>query len=247
MNVLFIQVKRGVLLLVITTLMLGTTSCDQNSLQSHEENGVNAAILIDQTDSSFISRIDAETITETLFKKSKIDFEDIYDGSITIQVLNLNQMIVSESSKVTLPPSEGIMQIHKHRKHDQQKFKEDLIIVIDKVKDKITTQPSSKLFTPIVRQLDALAAQKGKKVCFIFSDLLENSDEISFYKASPSEIEQHISKRLAKCKNDLSGLQVWCFFQPKSKREDKLFDVVRQAFEKVLTSHNAYFKHLPNL
>ena len=233
----------GGLLALLFTVLLG---CDNSSLVQ-ENHSSEILILIDETDTTFTNSIHAQEIINLLLQKTKADFSDVYNGSFEVGVYGLNQLLVTESNYVSLPPSKGLLDVHKKRKEAQNKFLNAVKSTIDKTKATIEMKSSSKLIWPIFNRLNKLAQSKAdKRMVFVFSDLFEHNDEISFYKASPEKVTEYIHNVFKNC-NDLSGIKCYCVFQPTNVKDDKRFHVIQKAWTEVLEAKNAQFIHLPNL
>lgn len=221
-----ISLIKNTSIIILMALFIG---CQSEA--GHVPASTDAYVLFDETD---IQLIDTKNATNFVSGTLEADTAEVYDGSISLQVGLLNNRLTNRFWDLNLSSGEGILGVTKERKAEQAAFYHNMYDVFSKTsfQEKL---PQSKLYRPICKILQVLADSPAeRKVCFIFSDLLENTKYLSFYSFMDkpgtilNERDRIINTLNERCElPDLTGIELYIIHHPNSET-DELFDAVLQ-------------------
>ena len=126
-------------------------------------------------------------------------------------------------------------------------------IIADSEKGNIGKRKSS-IFVPFVQKLNQLSQSKSeKRVLIIYSDLMENTKDISFYhkktmnllKTNPDSILKQFEA--IQPISNLQGIQVYFIFQPANSESDFEYNTVSSFYKKLLEDKGAKVTIAANL
>lgn len=112
----------------------------------------------------------------------------------------------------------------------------------------------SSIYLPLARELNRLSQSKAQqKVLIVYSDLMENSPELSFYregtlrslKTNPGAIKAILEKQTTL--PDLTGIEVHFIYQPATTEKDNEFNIVSKFYGKLLEEKGAQVTVSANL
>lgn len=132
------------------------------------------------------------------------------------------------------------------REDEIKKFKKDIGEIISNMNKESEGKRNSSIYLPIARALNDLKnSQAQRKIIIIYSDLMENTQELSFYrnkdferiKGNPEAVLSQFEK-MEKL-DSLGGIEVRFIFQPKDSRKDQVFRVISGFYKKILKEKGA--------
>jgi hypothetical protein len=132
------------------------------------------------------------------------------------------------------------------RQRDVTAFTTKLTAVIDSAREDTSGKPNSSIYLPMVEELTRLSnVTADRKVLVIFSDLMENSPDLSFYsprmltliRTNPDKVKAMLFAK-AKLPN-LKGIEIKLIYEPKNAKEDVVFQTVSQFFSSMFTEAGA--------
>ena len=210
---------------------------------------VEVLVLLDQTEKSFGTAVEAQSIVEFLSKEADLNLTEVSDAGVNVTIAPLNEMRFNGKSTVSLPKGEsGFTQIDKKRKEEQIHFQEQVMTAIQQVQQPITQRDRSHLVKPLVRELQQLGEKKADvKIVLLLSDLLEHNKALSFYQLDQKSIQTYLNTTFKKIDADLSGITIYAIYKPTNTRDDALFARVLVAWTEALSACGVDFKHYSNL
>lgn len=114
------------------------------------------------------------------------------------------------------------------------------------------TCPYSIVYRTVARQANRLAASNSnKKFLLIYSDLYENTADMSFYDPKIiTRLQQHPQSIEAQFEatvplGSLSGLNVWLIYNPANYRENSAYMAIANFYQRLFTEHGAV-THIAN-
>ena len=126
-------------------------------------------------------------------------------------------------------------------------------IITNSEKDTIGKNASS-IYVPLVMKLNELSQSTSeRRVLIIYSDLMENTKDISFYTKKTINLLQTNSDAITKqfeamqAINNLQGIQVYFIFQPTDQNSDANFKTVSEFYKKLLEDKGAKVTITANL
>lgn len=108
------------------------------------------------------------------------------------------------------------------------------------------TKSNSSVYLPIARELKHLSESKSTiKRVLIYSDLMENTSDLSFYNESilgmlashPDSIEKILEEKFLI--PSLDGIEVHIIYQPAKADKDRIFKIVSEFYAKMLEAKGA--------
>jgi len=215
-----------------------------------------AIILFDVTDPVAINNLEKEKVAPYLLEEV-LDLPDdallseglhvtvSSIGSISIQYRNMAKLEVGGSF---------LSRTERTRKDDVQAFKEEINIHIDHIAKPNKELGQTVLMHNLCEHLNTLASSKApKKAILIFSDMLHNTPEVSFYnyRNNPTQLLEHYETLAAKMDKicplpALNNITLTIIYLP-SEKTDRLFQASKTFWSKYLTDYGAEVFFSPNL
>lgn len=215
-----------------------------------------AVILFDVTDPVTINNIEKEKITPYLLEEVLELPDNVLQSqglNITVSSIGSTSIQYTETAKLEVGGS-FLSRTEKTRKTDVGSFKEEVVADIETI-----AKPSKELDKTVLMQnlcghLNALATSNApKKAILIFSDMLENTPQLSFYnyRNNPSQLLDHYETLAAKMDKicplpALNNITVTIIYLP-TEETDGLFQASKTFWSKYLTGYGAEVIFSPNI
>ena len=113
----------------------------------------------------------------------------------------------------------------------------------------------SSLYFPIANMLNELSTHKitQRRYMLIYSDLMENSNTLSFYNKktlnllvkNPELISKYLTSQVSL--NNLQGITIYVIYQPVNTKQDERFKIVSEFYKKMFQAKGAIVKIGANL
>jgi hypothetical protein len=240
-----------ILLFGLICLLLASCNSDKN-----EKKESLIYIFIDITDTFRMKNME---LFETTLNNDRRKLFDIMGISTStgglsggvIKYFLLDDISTSPYSEVTLKAAPGgIMNESGNiyiRRDDIKKFDSlNAVVVNDILKDRNWFKPKSKIYQQICRQLNLMKESKAdQKVVVIYSNMLENSSLISFYKNNETinRLIDNFPESIVKAKQDcefpdLSEIKIYIVAQRTAELDDKI-NLAEKFWGKLFKSYNA--------
>ena len=140
------------------------------------------------------------------------------------------------------------------RKREIAAFKAKLSALLDSARSDTAGRTHSSIYLPVAEELVRLSNSNAeRKVLILYSDLMENTPELSFYNprtfadlgTSPDKVK---SKLLAEAKlPDLTGITIHIVHEPKNAKDDATFRRVSEFFRQMFEAQGAEVSVSANL
>lgn len=188
-------------------------------------------VLFDKTDSSILVRPDIDILEFYDFKNNP------YSGG-SFNYSNITDIDFNKSYSEYLKPISNIEFNKISRKKEINLFQEKIKGFIAEANKIKTGKNHSSIYYSISQKLEILSQSKSqKRVLIIYSDMMENSDSISFY--DPLVLEQlksnndSIIKRIGNQKilPSLKGIDIYIVFEPTNYEQNKEFRIVSEFYK----------------
>jgi len=132
------------------------------------------------------------------------------------------------------------------RDKEIKNFKNEVSKILDEVNKDSEGKNNSSIYLPIAHELNKLAKNKAqRRVLLIYSDLMENTMDISFYDKKQFSLlitnPDTIHKKLDQMQSlqNLNGIEVNFIYQPIDSQNDKVFTVISSFFKKLFEDKGA--------
>lgn len=219
----------GILLLI--TLLVGCVS---------EKNTTTELVIArDVTDS-----IIAQPKTEEIFNLFGLT-ENPLNGAI-FKFQNLSDVSYNQRSQVKIEPQNKWLSNEMERQGEIKKFKIAIESKLEQSPSNTIEKENSSIYLPIARELNQLSQSKSdRRILVVYSDLMENTPEFSFYRKGDFELVNNQPDSLQKrFENELlisplGGIEIYFIYQPKDIKSDQRFQIISEFYKKLLESKGA--------
>jgi hypothetical protein len=231
---------------IIISLLITSLSLVWLNQNSHT-NKTEISVIRDLTD-TFTSKPNSETILHlynfTTDKWSEGDFR-----FIEVTDLNINNIyLVSISTKSLFLRNDF------KRKDEIKAFNAKVDTIITETENLTSGKNNSAIYTPVANELNRMSKSSAtSKNMLIYSDLMENTDKMSFYnksvlnsiKKEPDKIKQYFESQIKL--NKLNGIKIYIIYQPRNTEEDNAFSIVSGFYKQLFESKGADVEITANL
>lgn len=180
--------------------------------------------------------------------------QNIWNG-INFSFFNVSDVSYTPHWRITLVKAgKRLASSESVRKKEVQTFEASLTTLLDSTANDTAGRNHSSIYLPMVEELTRLSKSSAeRKVLLVYSDLMENTSEISFYNAQTltalvSKPETIQEKLFAKAKlPDLSGIEIHFVYQPTNTDDDTQFWLVSGFFRQLFEAKGAKVSVSANL
>ncbi len=132
------------------------------------------------------------------------------------------------------------------REKEIKNFKNRATKIIENSNKDTIGKRNSSIYLPLVRKLNQLSRSNSqKRVLIIYSDLMENTKELSFYnkqtikilKTKPESIQTQLEQMQQI--QDLKGIEIHFVFQPVNPESDSDFKIASEFYKTILQNKGA--------
>lgn len=144
---------------------------------------------------------------------------------------------------------------NKYRRQDEIKaFLTKIDTIITTSQNTNPGKNNSAIYTPVANELNRMSKNSStSKIMLIYSDLMENTDKMSFYnksvlnsiKKEPDKIKQYFESQIKL--NNLNGIKIYIIYQPRNTDEDNAFSIVSGFYKQLFESKGAVVEITANL
>lgn len=203
-------------------------------------------VLHDVTD-SIIAKPDSAQLIAFLNASHK------WDG-INFTLSSISDVSISKTQKVFIPAQSRWLGNEIKRTRDLKEFYTRVQELLARSSDDSIGRKQTSVYLPMVTSLTSLAkSSSNKKVLIVYSDLMENTNEVSFY--DPHTLSELKSKREAVMDGlgasmhlpSLAGVGVVFVFQPNNTSEDYAYRIVSGFYKSMLENKGAHVIITSNL
>lgn len=203
-------------------------------------------VLHDVTD-SIIAKPDSAQLIAFLNASHK------WDG-ISFTLSSISDVSISKTQKVFIPAQSRWLGNEIKRSRDLKAFYNSVEELLARSSGDVIGRKQTSVYLPIVTSLTSLVeSPSNKKVLIVYSDLMENTNEVSFYdpqtlselKSKPEVILDGLGASMHL--PSLAGVDVVFVFQPHNSVEDASFRIVSGFYKSMLENKGAHVIITSNL
>ena len=225
--------KINILIFIVLVIVTVNFSCTQKKQFATE-----ITVLYDITD----KQSSQPTTNEIL---SLYDLENKWNGAM-FRFTKLTDVSYNQEKEANLETKNEWLSNELERDKEIKNFKNEVLEIIGSSIKEETRKSNSSLYIPIANELNKLSQNKSdKRVLVIYSDLMENTPDLSFYRKRDFELlkinPEQVQKQLEKLAvlNSLSGIEVYFIYQPSDTKSDQIFQTISQFYKKLLEDRGA--------
>jgi hypothetical protein len=222
------------IIIILTTIMVLFVAC---TYKASTDTGV--VVVRDITDLHF-SQPKVSEITP-LFEFSN----DQWKGAI-FRFVDITNVSYNRTYETSIKAENQWLSNEFERRKKVKSFYTEVTRIIDSSTTEKVGKDNSSVYAPITRELNNLhESTAGKRIMLIYSDLMENTEEMSFYdnnkflllKTNPDSVKKYLDSQL-KLEN-LDGIKIYLVFQPLNIKEDEVYKVVSAFYKNLYESKGA--------
>lgn len=222
----------AIILLSIAVFIIGCATTNQ-SITTH------TIVLLDVTD-KFLSRPVAKDVLNLYgFDQNK------YNGGI-FQLSDLTKVSFNETQEVRVGKVNQWLSNQFQRGNEIDTFNNRVTNIISQAELAPAGENNSSIYFPVASALNELAQSNAdKKYALIYSDLMENTPQITFYnttilnemKEKPEAVRNLLESQLQL--QSLSGITIYLLYEPTNSLQDEEFKIVSKFYSDLLESQGA--------
>lgn len=215
-------------------------------VRSHQPPPVTEAVVLRDITDSLQAQPQADEIVSLYGLE-----QDKWSGAI-FRFVDLTDVSFNRVSEIKLTSANRWLSNEPEREKEILHFKAGIAEILS-AKNQIGRTHSS-IFLPITRELNFLSQSKAdRKILVVYSDLMENSPDISFYnpktfrllQSNPDSLKIFFEKMQSL--SAYNRIEVHFIFQPKDSAQDTEFKVVSEFYEQLLEEKGAQISISANL
>lgn len=132
------------------------------------------------------------------------------------------------------------------REKEIVKFKDEISHIIKNAEKDSVGKTNTSVYFPVIKELTRLSrSNSSKRIMLIYSDLLENTEQMSFYdkqkiellKTNPDSITKYFQSMYPLPR--LDGIEIYLIYQPVDIREDEQYRLLSGYYKKLFESSGA--------
>jgi hypothetical protein len=177
---------------------------------------------------------------------SLFGFDDnIWNGG-KFRFFNVSDVSINKIHEVSIESENEWLSNKFNRNNKIKRFYSEITEILAGALKQNIGRDNTSLYLPIAKELKRLSKSKAaKRVMLIYSDLMENTDEMSFYggndflqlKTNPNAVTKYFDSQLKL--DNLNGIQIYLVFQPLNMKQDEVYKVVSGFYKKLFEAKGA--------
>ncbi len=230
-------------------LIIGATGCSEYFENTFPNPPSHAVSYITDDSREGLKRISSQEFNSLI----PIRDQNLYDG-FTIRMRSIHEA-EKEIFQVQVQSEHWIFSNENNRVATLKALRNKVTMMIDSIeKAPSANAPKSRVYETIASEAQYLNSTNARdKQMVINSDLLENTDQFSFYRSKDFLLAQNSPEQAVKELEQiapmpsLKGVVILIVFQPPNYETQKQFDVAAQTFKLLFEKHGAEVSILPNI
>lgn len=184
---------------------------------------------------------------------AKLDTSEIFHfygtdkwGGRIFRFTDISDVSYSRTRQTSIEAENQWLSNEYEREDKIEKLNDDIGQIVADSQKTITGKPYSSIYNHIARELTQLTQIKAqRKILLIYSDLMENQKDFSFYNSrtfnllqtNPNEIQQLLEKNGTLSR--LDGIEIYMVYEPVNSEKDRAFGIVSEFYRNLLESKGA--------
>lgn len=161
--------------------------------------------------------------------------------------MDITDVSLNKAKEIRLNTSSRWLSNEFEREDQLKKFETGIKeIITEAIKNNNREKTFSSVYIPIVLELERLkASHANRRILLVFSDLMENTQELSYYRNGDfirlKEDPESVKKQLEKSgkADSLSGIEIRFIYQPPDTKSDKRFREVSNLYKQMFEEKGA--------
>jgi len=192
-------------------------------------------------------------ITDTLVVGPKIgELRSLYNlesspwRGASFRFVDITNVTYNQTIEKVIPPENKWLGNEFDRKKKIKQFYFEISQILSSTLPEKNGKENSSIFAPVAKELNRLSRSSAKeRVLVVYSDLLENTKEFSFYdrknldqlRVDENAIRDYFINLTPL--NDLEGISIHLLYQPKNNQADERYKLVSRFYQHLFESKGA--------
>lgn len=183
----------------------------------------------------------------------QLDLNQHKHDAFTFRFIDLSDVSMNQITQFSLKASPVLLSNEIARDKEVKEMESTILAHLNNVDQDLLGRSHSSIYLPVAKELMILGSSgSDRKVLVVYSDLLENTDQLSFYKEQSTAMLQSNPKGIKSIFEsiqplpDLKGIQVYFVYQPNSQNADILYKRISTIYKDILTEKGAQVYIQPN-
>jgi hypothetical protein len=178
---------------------------------------------------------------------------NIWNGG-TFRLRNVTDVSINKTYEASLETENEWLSNKFQRKEKIKAFRLKIEQAINEATGEKIGKDYSSLYLPIAKELNSLSKSKtDNRHMLIYSDLMDNTDELSFYDSNtlqllmtkPDSIAKYFDSQLRL--ENLDGIKIYLVFQPKDMKADEVYRTVSGFYKSLFEGKGATVEVTANI
>ncbi len=201
-------------------------------------NDTELIVFIDRTDSFALTP--NSRVIKDYFNLSK----EKWKGAHCI-ITTISELTTNKEFRIDLEGASWLLSNELERNKKIENFYKEVDAAFNEINKVPIGKSSSIIYTPLARKLNALRdAEAGTIEVFVFSDMLEHSNQLSFYdpktiklmQTNPNQVIDQLQKQ---CPLKSISFTIHLYYLPKNTLEDQKFEIISNFYKNMLENKGA--------
>jgi hypothetical protein len=200
-------------------------------------------------------------ITDSFLSKPKLDeitplfgLENNQWQGATFRFMDITDVSYNHAYETSINSESKWFSNEFQRRKKVKTFYAEVSQILNTSEKEAVGKDNSAVYAPIAQELNRLSRCPSKnKILLIYSDLMENTNDLSFYdkqkfellKTNPDVISKYFEALIPL--QNLQGIKIFLVFQPNGMAEDEQFQIVSGFYKKLFESKGAVVSISANL
>lgn len=231
---------------ILLVLVIISATIKLFSMEYFKMHETTFSILRDITD-VHASQLNAEQVVEQL------DLSQHKHYAFTFRFINLSDVSMNQITQFSLKSSPVMLSNEIARDREVKELESTILSHLTKTGKDSLGRSHSSIYLPIAKELITLSnSGSDSKVLVVYSDLMENTEQLSFYEEQIKTMLQSDPKKVKGTFEsiqplpNLMGVQVYFVYQPNSQNADVLYKRISTVYRDLLTEKGAQVYIQPN-
>jgi hypothetical protein len=226
-----IAIVSVILIIIVTTIIIASTSVNTNVTE--------LTVMRDITDVQLAQPQLTDIVPLLNLNNAK------WNGA-EVRFLDITDVSYNHTYQAIINPENQWMGNEFDREKKVKDFYAQITQILTNLEKETNGKDNSSIYLPIANELNRLSQSKAeKRILLVYSDLMENTDELSFYNKSkfsllqsdPDSIQKYFLAQVPLSK--LSGITIYLIYQPSDPKADEEYQIVSRFYKTLFESKGA--------
>jgi hypothetical protein len=220
-----------ILIIIVATIVIASTSVNTNITE--------LTAMRDITDNQLAQPQLADIVSILNLDNAKWNGADV-------RFLDITDVSYNHTYEASINAENQWMGNDFDREQKVKDFYAEITQILTNLEKETSGKNNSSIYIPIAHELNRLSQNAGKKrILLVYSDLMENTEELSFYDKSkfsliqsdPDSIQKYFLAEVPL--QQLNGITIYLIYQPSDPKADAEYQIISGFYKKLFESKGA--------